>query len=90
VTLPPPWISGCPSLFATCFYYFFSCLFIIQVFFFSFFSGWGSVCPGGYADLAQGCLWEYCILLSSPGGLLLPSRLGTGVCRQGSPSGFSI
>jgi hypothetical protein len=33
VTLPPPWISGCPSLFATCFYYFFSCLFIIQVFF---------------------------------------------------------
>jgi hypothetical protein len=26
---------------------------------FSFFPGWGSVCPGGYADLAQACLWEY-------------------------------
>jgi hypothetical protein len=24
--------------------------------FFSFFPGWGLVCPGGYADLAQGCL----------------------------------
>jgi hypothetical protein len=33
-----------------------------------FFPGWLSVCPGGYADLAQGCLWEYCILLSSPCG----------------------
>jgi hypothetical protein len=40
-------------------------------FFFSFFPGWGSVCPGGYADLAQGCLWEYRVPLSSPGGLLL-------------------
>jgi hypothetical protein len=29
------------------------------LFSFSFFPGWGSVCPGGYADLAQGCLWEY-------------------------------
>jgi hypothetical protein len=27
---------------------------------FSFFPGWSSVCPGGYADLAHGCLWEYC------------------------------
>jgi hypothetical protein len=27
--------------------------------FLSFFPGWKSVCPGGYADLAQGCLWEY-------------------------------
>jgi hypothetical protein len=25
-----------------------------------FFSGWRSVCPGGYAALAQACLWEYC------------------------------
>jgi hypothetical protein len=25
---------------------------------------WGSVCPGGYAYLAQGCLWEYRMLLS--------------------------
>jgi hypothetical protein len=26
---------------------------------FSFFPGWRSVCPGDYAALAQGCLWEY-------------------------------
>jgi hypothetical protein len=25
-----------------------------------FFPGWRSVCPGGYATLAQACLWEYC------------------------------
>jgi hypothetical protein len=25
-----------------------------------FFPGWRSVCPGVYAALAQGCLWEYC------------------------------
>jgi hypothetical protein len=36
------------------------------LFSFSFFPGWRSVCPGDYADLAQGCLWEYRIPLSSP------------------------
>jgi hypothetical protein len=41
-----------------------------------FFPGWGSVCPGGYADLAQGCLWEYHVLLSSPCGLRLPKPSG--------------
>jgi hypothetical protein len=41
---------------------------------FSFFPGWGSVCPGGYVDLAQGCLWEYRVPLSSPGGLRLLSQ----------------
>jgi hypothetical protein len=46
--------------------------------FFSFFSEWGSVCPGGYADLAQGCLWEYRIPLSSPCGLCLPKPSGRG------------
>jgi hypothetical protein len=42
-------------------------LLIIQ-FFFPFYPGWGSVCPGGCADLAQGCLWENRVLLSSPSG----------------------
>jgi hypothetical protein len=42
----------------------------------SFFPGWGSVCPGGYADLAQGCLWEYRIPLSSPCGPRLPKPSG--------------
>jgi hypothetical protein len=55
-----------PALFAMCL--FCCCLFS----FFSFFPGWGLVCPGGYADLAQGCLWEYCAPLSSPCGLCLP------------------
>jgi hypothetical protein len=44
---------------------------------FVFFSpGWGSVCPGGYADLAQGCLWEYHVLLSSSCGPRLPKPSG--------------
>jgi hypothetical protein len=58
-----------------CYMSFLLLLFIIQ-FSFSFFPEWGSVCPGGYADLAQGCLWDYCVLLSSPCGLLLPKVLG--------------
>jgi hypothetical protein len=32
-------------------------------FFFFLFAGWGLVCPGGYAGLAQGWLWEYRVLL---------------------------
>jgi hypothetical protein len=45
---------------------------------FSFFPGWGSVCPGGYANLAQGCLWEYHVPFSSPCGLCLPKPSGCG------------
>jgi hypothetical protein len=45
-------------------------------FFFSFFPGWRLVCPGGYADLAQGCLWEYHMPLSSPCGLHLSKLSG--------------
>jgi hypothetical protein len=45
-----------------------------SVFLFSL--GGGSVCPGGYADLAQGCLWEYSVPLSSPCGLCLPKPSG--------------
>jgi hypothetical protein len=43
---------------------------------FSFFLGWELVCPGGYADLAQGCLWEYCVPLSSPCGPRVPKLSG--------------
>jgi hypothetical protein len=53
--------SGCPTLFATCLY----CCYCLLLNF-SFFPSWGAVCPGGYADLAQGCLWKYHVLLSSP------------------------
>jgi hypothetical protein len=59
--------------------------------FFSFFPGWGPVCPGGYADLAQDCLWEYRVPLRSPCGVRLPSSLGAGVWQwSGSPPGLSI
>jgi hypothetical protein len=67
---PPLWHSVCPTLFATCLY----CSYCLLLSF-SFFLGWGSVCPGGYADLAQGCLWKYRIPLSSP-CLCLPKPSG--------------
>jgi hypothetical protein len=66
---PPPFFGTQgtpPSLLCV----FCCCLFSL---FFSFFPRWGSVCPGGYADLAQGYLWEYHVLLSSPGDLHLSS-----------------
>jgi hypothetical protein len=44
-----------PTLFPTCLF----CPYCLLISF-SFFPGWRSVCPGGYAALAQACLWEYC------------------------------
>jgi hypothetical protein len=72
-------VRGCPLSFSAqgtppSLLHVFLLLFFIIQFFFSFFPEWGSVCPGGYAGLAQGYLWEYCVLLSSPGGLLLLSQ----------------
>jgi hypothetical protein len=37
-----------------------SLLFLLLISQFLFFPRVRSVCPGGYAALAQGCLWEYC------------------------------
>jgi hypothetical protein len=51
---PSLWCSGCPTLFPLCLYC--SCCLLVS---FSFFPRWRSVCPGGYAALAQACLWEY-------------------------------
>jgi hypothetical protein len=54
-------------------------VFIVVIAYYSvslFSSGWGLVCPGEYADLAQGCLWEYHIPLSSPCGVHLPKPPG--------------
>jgi hypothetical protein len=67
--LPSSLLLRAPGLLAMCL---FCCYCLLLRFFFLFFPGWGLVCPGGYADLAQGCLWEYCMLLSSPCGLHLP------------------
>jgi hypothetical protein len=43
-----------PTLFPMCLY----CSYCLLLSF-SFFPGWRSICLGGYAELAQGCLWEY-------------------------------
>jgi hypothetical protein len=54
-------------------------VFIVLIAYYSvslFFPGWVLVCPGGYAALVQGCLWEYCVLLSSPCGPCLPKPSG--------------
>jgi hypothetical protein len=83
---PPPLVPRVPR--PLCYESFLLLLLIIQVFF-SFFPGWGSVCPGGYADLAQDCLWEYRVPLTSPCGLCLPKP--SGCCRLGAalePSWF--
>jgi hypothetical protein len=58
------------------------CVFIVVIAYYSvslFFPGWGSVCPGGYADLAQVCLWEHRYHLAHLVGRVFPSRLSTGV-----------
>jgi hypothetical protein len=69
---PPLWNSVHPALFVTCLF----CCYCLLFSFFSFFPGLGSVCPGGYADLAHGCLWENHVPLSSPCGLRLPKPSG--------------
>jgi hypothetical protein len=81
--------QGTPSSLLRAFFFSAACL-LFSLVFLSFFPGWGSVCPGGYADLSQGCLWEYHMPLSSPGGLLLPSQLGASNWWRRSPPGFSI
>jgi hypothetical protein len=70
--LPPLQCSGRPALFTMCLF----CCYCLLFSFFSFFPGWGSVCPGDSADLAQGCLWEYRVPLSSPCGPRLPKPSG--------------
>jgi hypothetical protein len=82
IPFPPLWHSVCPNLFATCLY----CSYCLLLSF-SFFPGWRSVCPGGYAALAQGCLWEYRIPLSSPCPCL-PKPSGHGPLAAGGPSWF--
>jgi hypothetical protein len=69
--LPPLQCRGHPTLFAMCLF----CCYCL-LFSFSFFPWVGVDCPGGYADLAQGCLWEYCVPLISPCGPCLPKPSG--------------
>jgi hypothetical protein len=78
--------SGCPALFAVCLF-FFQLLAYYSVFFFISSLGGGQsvqaamlICPREY----------HMLLICSPGGLLLPSRLGAGVWWHRSPPGFSV
>jgi hypothetical protein len=60
----PPSVLRVPC--PLCYVPFLLLLLIIQFFF--FFPWVGVSLSGGYADLTQGCLWEYCVPLSSPCG----------------------
>jgi hypothetical protein len=63
-------------------YLLFSCFFFCRA---------GVSCPGGYAGLSQGQLWEYHIpLICLPVSLHLLSRFGASVWWHGSPSVFSV
>jgi hypothetical protein len=56
-----------------------------------FLQGGGSVCPGGYAGISQGWLWECCVpLICSPVDLRLPSRFGASIWQHRSPPVFSM
>jgi hypothetical protein len=77
--------SGHPALFATCLFCY--CL----LFSFSFFPGWGSVCPGAML------IWPRVVCGSTAYHLahlvvrIFPSRLGAGIWQQhGSPPAFSV
>jgi hypothetical protein len=64
--------SGCSDLFAMCLF----CCYCLLFSFFFFFPWVGVGLSRGYDDLAQGCLWEYRVLLSLPCGLCLPKQFG--------------
>jgi hypothetical protein len=84
---PPPLSraqSSLPSLLCV-FFFPAACLLFSFLVYFSPLGGGQSV-----HGAMLGCLWEYCMALSSPGGLLLPSRVGAGIWQGGSPPGFSI
>jgi hypothetical protein len=90
-------VESCPLLFSSmlkaphplcCMSFSISSLFS---FFFFLFEGRGSVCPGGYAGLSQGWLWEYHVPLTLlPVGSCPPSRFGTCGVWRGSPPVFSM
>jgi hypothetical protein len=84
----PPHPSALRTPCPLCYVSFLLLLFIIQFGFFLFFPWVGVSLSRGYADLAQGCLWEYCVPLSSPGGLRLPKQSGSWHLVAQEPSWF--
>jgi hypothetical protein len=79
-----------PTLRVPCHLCYVSFLFLLLIiqFFFLFSLGGGRSDQGGYADLTQGCLWEYCMPLSSPCGLCLPQWSGHWRLAAWEPSWF--
>jgi hypothetical protein len=85
--LPPSSVLRAPR--PLCYVSFLLLLLIIQFFF--FFPWVGFSCPGGYADLAQGCLWENHVPLSSPCGPRLPKPSGCWhLAAAWEPPDFSV
>jgi hypothetical protein len=78
---PNLWRSVRPTLFPMCLY----CSYCLLLSF-PFFPGWRSVCPGGYAALAQGCLWKYCgtvkLTLSTSSHVVWEQVTGAYFCYQ--------
>jgi hypothetical protein len=66
-----------------------SLLFLLLITQFLFFPQVEVSLSRGYAILAQGCLWEYCIPLSSP-CRIFRSCLGTGDWQPRGPPGFAV
>jgi hypothetical protein len=70
---PPPSVLWAPFLLC-----YVSLLFLLLIIQFLFFPRVGVCLSRVYADLVQGCLWEYRIPLSSPCGPHLPKPSGRG------------
>jgi hypothetical protein len=88
VPAPPPFSGSLNVPCPFCYVFFSVPCFLFSFLFFSW--GWGSDCPGGYADLSQGWLWKYHMpLICSPVGLHPSSRLGVSIWQHGTPPGFS-
>jgi hypothetical protein len=90
-SLPLPLLRWAYSTLAPLLHFPFQFLIYCSGFFF-FLQGEGSVCPGSYAGLSQGWLWEYCVMLGAH--LLvcrcLPCRFGAGVWWCSSSPVFSV
>jgi hypothetical protein len=77
--LPPPVCLEHPAPSA-------ACSFLVPCFLFYFIfllGGGGSICPGSYAGLSQGWLWEYCVLLICSPVLLDVSQAGLDLSSGG-------
>jgi hypothetical protein len=87
IPLPRSSVLGRPALFATCFFFVVIVYYSVSL----FFPGQGSVCPGGFADLARVVCGSTVYCLAHLVVRVIPNCLGAGIWRwpRGPPS-FSI